>query len=341
MAVVGWDIGGVNTKVALVSGSRVLSVHSRAYEIQWAPEALTPLLTELAANVGVQAGDIHAVTMTAELSQLFPTKREGVAHVVNAAVAAFPGTEVLIYTVDGRFIEPGAAKQEPLLVAAANWAATAFSVARCYPQAVLIDIGTTTTDIIPVMDGVPTPLGRTDPARLASGELVYTGAVRTPVEGIASHVAVHGVLTGIAAEGFALSGDVHVWRGTLLPSDYSVEPPDRRPRTREFAGGRLARAICADRDMLDDAAITSLADGLAAAQARRITEAIAQVVGRHPAIRTAVITGLGAFLAEAAARDAGLEVVHLGDSIGIDAARCAPAAAVALLLEQARNTATA
>ena len=75
--VLGWDIGGVNTKVACVDGGRVVAVHSRPYELQRAPESLPSLLRELAAMIGDSAVAPHAVTMTAELSQMFRTKREG------------------------------------------------------------------------------------------------------------------------------------------------------------------------------------------------------------------------------------------------------------------------
>jgi len=54
------------------------------------------------------------------------------------------------------------------------------------------------------------------------------------------------------------------------------------------------------------------------------------VRARHPALTRAVVTGLGEFLAAAAARRVGLHVTHLSDTLG-PAARHAPAAAVALL----------
>jgi hypothetical protein len=179
--------------------------------------------------------------------------------------------------------------------------------------------------------------GRTDPERLASGELVYAGALRTPVEAIASHVTLNGDAIGVSAEGFALAGDVHVWRGDLAPDDYTVPTPDGRPATREFAGERLARVICADREMVDDAAVSAIADALAAAQALRVTDAIRRVAARHSSLHVAVVTGLGAFIATAAALAAGLQVVTLADELGADGARFAPAAAVALLLDLQRE----
>jgi probable H4MPT-linked C1 transfer pathway protein len=270
--------------------------------------------------------------MTAELSQMFRTKHDGVAFVLDALQAAFPFSEIRVFAVDGRFLAPAEARSAPLAVAAANWSATAHLVALDHPNALLIDTGTTTTDIIPISGGVVVSRGRTDPERLASGELVYTGALRTPAEAIASDIPLRGETVGVSAEGFALAGDVHLWRGDLDPADYTVATPDGRPATKEFAGERLARVVCADREMLDTSAISEIAEALARAQVSRIATAIRRVIARHPSLDTAVVTGLGAFLGEAAVRAAGLNVVPLASELGNEAARFAPAAAVALLL---------
>ena len=121
-----------------------------------------------------------------------------------------------------------------------------------------------------------------------------------------------------------------------MPEDYTVPTPDGRPATREYAGERLARVICADRELVDEAALTRIAEAVAMEQTASIASAIRRVVSRHPTIRTAIVTGLGSFLAADAARDAGLDVVALADDIGEDAARYAPAAAVAMLVRSVR-----
>src|SRR5579871_3408462 len=179
--VAGWDIGGVNTKVALVEHRRLVRACASPFELQRAPDTLIAVLRDLATEVGAggdSPGVVHAVTMTAELSQLFRTKREGVAFVIDAVAAAFPSSAVRVFTVDGRFVDPVEARSSPLLVAAANWAATAALVSRGHQNAVLVDIGTTTADVIPIVGGAVVARGHTDPERLASGELVYTGALR-------------------------------------------------------------------------------------------------------------------------------------------------------------------
>jgi probable H4MPT-linked C1 transfer pathway protein len=335
-ATLGWDIGGVNTKVARVAVGVVLTVRSLPFELQRDPGALVEVLRQLAADTGADDTDVHAVTMTAELSQMFRTKSDGVRFVLDAVAAAFPGASIHVYTVLGRFISVADAARAPLLVSAANWAAAARVVAHSMPDGLFIDIGTTSTDIIPIAGGVVAARGWTDPDRLASGELVYTGAVRTPVEALARSVPFGAGEIGLSAEGFALSGDVHLWRGDLTSGDYSAPTPDGRPATRQFAGERLARAICADRDMVDESGVTAIADALAAAQVTSIADAITTVRRRHPLLRTAMVTGLGAFIAARAARQAGLDLV--APALGDAAARCAPAAAVALLFDAAPRT---
>jgi (4-(4-[2-(gamma-L-glutamylamino)ethyl]phenoxymethyl)furan-2-yl)methanamine synthase len=335
MTVIGWDIGGVNTKAARVNGNAPLTARNDPFEIQRAPETLAARLQDIAAKLGAENSDVHAITMTAELSQIFRTKRDGVSYVLDAVERAFPAARTLIYTVDGRFLDPGAARDSPLLVAASNWTATASLVATLVRDAILIDVGTTTTDIIPIVSGLVAAVGRNDPERLLSGELLYLGAVRTPVEAIVHRVPLHDGLAGVSAESFALAGDIHLWRGDLSPEGYTAPTPDRRPPTREFAGERIARVVCADRELLDESDIDRIAAFVSDTMIARIAASIARVRERHPHLETAVIAGHGAFLARAAARRAGLHVAH-DDRFAPGAPRAAGAEAafaVARLLE--------
>src|SRR5215208_3723512 len=124
MATLGWDIGGVNIKVARVADGTLLSARSHPFELQRAPDTLVTLLRTLAAETGAASGARHAVTMTAELSQMFRTKRDGVSFVLGAAQTAFPGADIQVFTVDGQFVDVVRATDYPLAIAAANWVAT-------------------------------------------------------------------------------------------------------------------------------------------------------------------------------------------------------------------------
>src|SRR5215211_6625405 len=124
--ILGWDIGGVNTKVACLDDQGILTTRSRPFELQREPEALVRVLTELAGEVGAAAAGTFtcAVTMTAELSQMFRAKRDGVNFVLDAVSAAFPNANILVFTTGRRFRSVDDARQDPIAAAAANWAAT-------------------------------------------------------------------------------------------------------------------------------------------------------------------------------------------------------------------------
>ena len=79
MIILGWDIGGSNTKVCRVENGRVAQALTRPFEVRHAPAELTAVLRRMADEASAGATvDAHAVTMTAELSRVFLTKREGV-----------------------------------------------------------------------------------------------------------------------------------------------------------------------------------------------------------------------------------------------------------------------
>ena len=333
--IIGWDVGGVNIKAARwVDGAPPRAI-LQSFELQRAPARLPATLAAMAQELGSRGGDHHGITMTAELSQYFRTKREGVEFVLQALESVFGTDQLHVFGTDGHFSPPQQARVDPLRVAAANWMATAQLVAQTTETCLLIDIGSTTADIIPIVSGSVVAVGRTDPARLASGKLVYTGALRTPAEAVAHEVPFRGDSAGVCAEGFAIMGDVHLWLGALTPEDYTVPTPDGRPATRLHAGERLARVVCGDREMLADADVDAVAGALADAQTDRVAAAIRRVCRRHPEITVAVVTGLGDFIAREAARRAGLSPVRLADRLGGAPAQAAPAIAVATLLGQA------
>lgn len=332
--ILGWDVGGANVKAALIDGGdgTVPVVVEQPFPLWREPHRLPAVLAEIADRLGRPR--TMAVTMTAELADCFATKREGVAFVLNALQTTFPGAELWVYGVDGRFRSVEAARRRPYRVAAANWLASATLVSRSFADALFIDVGSTTTDIIPIVGGRVCARGRTDPGRLRSGELVYTGALRTPVCAIVRSVPLRGRRCRVAAEHFAIAADVYRWLRRIDEADYTCETADGRGRSRREAGARLARMVCADLETLHPADVTTLAEHVARAQSRQILSGLRQVVRRLGADgpRAAVVAGAGSFLAKDAAEAMGLDTHDLAGDVGFAAARAAPAAAVAYLL---------
>ncbi len=334
--ILGWDVGGANIKLVRIAPDRrgVATVDERAFPLWRDPAGLPSVLAAMAG--GAATTSPMALTMTAELADCFATKREGVAAVIGAVERAFPASVLWVYSVDGRFLSPNDARLQPLAVAAANWMAGATLAARENRDALFIDVGSTTTDVIPIVSGRVRAVGRTDPDRLRSGELVYTGCLRTPVSAAVRSLPLGGARCRVAAEHFAITADVYRWLGRLGEDDYSCDTPDGRGRSRADAGARLARMVCADSEMLSDREITAIANHVARAQVRQIADGIRQVtrVLGAESPRIAVVAGSGAFMARAAAESMGLAACDPVGWPGADAWRAAPAAAVAYLLAE-------
>ncbi|MGQ0634457.1 MAG: hydantoinase/oxoprolinase family protein [Planctomycetaceae bacterium] len=332
MSVLGLDIGGANLKAADETGR----AWSEPFEIWRAPGELTARLSALILRFA--PCDAVAVTMTAELADCFDTRAQGVDHIVRAVVQAAAGREVRIWSSRRMLVGPAEARAHPFEVAAANWHALATWAGRLAPHgpALLVDIGSTTTDVIPLCDGAPCPTGRTDRERLASGELVYTGVRRTPLCAVTPVVLYRGRLCRVAAELFATALDVHLVRGKLAEEPASTATANGRPATVSAARDRLARMVCSDRDELTHEEILNLADFFAAAQENAVRQALFTVTSRLAAApQTIVLSGAGEFLARDALAGCpalkAAELISLSERLSNDVAESACAYAVAML----------
>jgi (4-(4-[2-(gamma-L-glutamylamino)ethyl]phenoxymethyl)furan-2-yl)methanamine synthase len=327
--VIGLDVGGANTK-AVWLGGRERRVVSRPFEVWRDRDALATMIRKVVAGVAPEPAETVALTTTAELSDAFRTKREGVDFVLDAAEEALDGPRLLAFTTAGDLVPFDEARARATEVAAANWLASALAVAALHPEAVMVDVGSTTVDVVPIAAGRVVATGRTDLDRLLAGELVYTGALRTNLAAIAPRVPVRGRSCPVASELFAISADVHLILGQLAPAEYTCATPDGRPATVEFARERVARLVCADAEQLEVGEIDAIAAFLRAEQVRQIEAAIERVSGRLEDDPAVIPLGSGAFLAREAADRLGRAVVEL--PWGAAERDAAPAAALAELV---------
>jgi (4-(4-[2-(gamma-L-glutamylamino)ethyl]phenoxymethyl)furan-2-yl)methanamine synthase len=338
MRVIGWDIGAVNVKALLWAGpARQSQVAVQPFEI-WRERGRLREILQLALN-SVSMGtmpDAMAVTMTAELSDTFETKREGVLFVLDTLTDCFPGVDIQVFSLSGHFVPIGKARAHPLDFAASNWLASAIWIARQISDCLFIDVGSTTTDILPIVEGKVCVSGRSDLDRLSSGELVYTGALRTNLAAIVQTIPIGNKICRVASEYFSVSGDVHLILGNLDPANYTCPTPDGRPPSVDSARARLARLVCADIEMLSIVEIDGIASHVYAQQVRQIRESLEQILSRHPGLRSrpAIISGSGSFLGRAAAQSAGLIIGHPAGNPGQKELAVMPCFAVAQLLAE-------
>jgi probable H4MPT-linked C1 transfer pathway protein len=289
------DIGGANLKAAHVGGW----IRTVPFEVWKRPLGLGASLANLAAS-SPPFGRI-ALTMTAELCDCYATKSEGVLSILDGVECMAGDRLVSVWGVDSRFHPMAEIRAHPGLAAAANWLALAAVAARLGGKdpGLLIDVGSTTTDLIPLDRGVVTARGRTDRERLTSGELVYAGVRRTPICALATELPIRpGAAVGLAAELFATTLDVFLMLGDIEPDPTDLATADGRPATVENARDRLARMIGADRNefSLDDA--LALARSAEQVLVRRLVKAAEracrETIGTP---RFSVVAGSGEFLA--------------------------------------------
>jgi (4-(4-[2-(gamma-L-glutamylamino)ethyl]phenoxymethyl)furan-2-yl)methanamine synthase len=340
--VLGFDIGGANTKATYIETEegtvKKLRTSMEYFPIWKDKEQLPNVLDKLKKTVTDSATlDGVGVTITAELSDAYMTKKEGINHVLDCVTEVFGDAPTFVLDVEANLLTVKDARKEPLKVASANWAATGWMISQLTKKGIAVDVGSTTTSIIPVINGKIAATGRTDLEKLQKGELVYSGSLRTNVAAIVDSIPVKGRMTRVSSELFAQSGDVHMILGNIGEEDYTAETCDGRGKTRREAMARLARVVCADIDMLTEEEIGAIAKFVYDRQVEQIAGGLKQVYERikqsHQEI-SVVVTGLGRnFLAKKAAEKAGFkQIIDMKELVGAKAAIVSPSVGVALMV---------
>lgn len=297
MKVLTFDIGGANTK-RLVFDFDTGEVKS---EIHYFPfwqkkeefEAFLAGLNEESDRVGI--------TMTAELSDVFTTKEEGVQYIVDITGRVF---ENPAYLTLERTLKKADEVKNPADLAAANHLASTYYLEREFTEGLLIDCGSTTTDIIPFGKGKKYP--KTDLERLKSGQLLYMGILRTPVSAIVDAVPFDDEVVPISSEYFAITADVYNVLGAIDEADYSCDTPDGGEKGRADSMQRISRLLCADLEEIGKEAVIDLCNYV---RDRQLEKIASRLEGHRD--KRAYICGAGKILASEACDRTGIESIDL------------------------------
>jgi probable H4MPT-linked C1 transfer pathway protein len=335
--VIGWDVGGVHLKAARAEDGRITRVVQLASPLRGGLERLIAAFGEAKSQIG--RADHHVVTMTGELADTFASRPEGVERLAALAARELNDAPVLLYAGPAGLVHPRDARRHAAEIASANWHVCAGLVAHTCASALFIDMGSTTTDVVPIVGGTVVARGYTDAQRLAAGELVYTGLVRGFVMATADRAPVAGAWTTLINENFATMADVHRILGSLPDGADLMATTDGRDKTVAASRARLARMVGADDADLDDVAMLALARWLAEAQLRAIVDGamLAASATALPADAPVVAAGIGSGVVAEVSRRLQRPCVAFDDLIDVapeaaaSAAHCAPAAALALL----------
>jgi probable H4MPT-linked C1 transfer pathway protein len=337
-SVIGWDFGGAHLKAARIGDSGTAEAVLQLACPLW--QGL-PQLHAALEEAGRVLGDapIHAVTMTGEMVDLFADRRQGVRRLIATLRERLPTSTLRVYAGPSGFLDADRAADSERQIASANWFASAMLAAAQAGTALLIDVGSTTVDLVPVVGGRVLARGRDDADRLATGELLYTGVVRTPVMALAAAAPFAGEWVPLMAEHFATTSDIYRLTGDL-PEGADLHPTaDGGEKTESASARRLARMVGRDLNSAPHSAWKRLASWLARAQSRRIEDACDRIFSRGELPEGAPIVGagVGRFLLPSLAARSGRPYREFSDLLPVPAtlagrvSDCAPAVAVAWL----------
>ena len=335
----GLDVGGAHLKIALVENHTLAAVEQYACPLWQGIGKLDAAL--IAARPLLDRADCIGITMTGELSDLFDSRNDGVTELVEWLTWEL-GEGLSFWQGARGFGGSDCAIEHPADVGSTNFLATAAIVANRLGDALLLDFGSTTADIIPIRNGRPVPDGLTVGVRQANGELVYTGYTRTAVMGVSDRTLFRGQWVGLAREYLATMADVRRILGELDPEADLHATADGRGKSLPESIQRLARMLGRDASDGTDADWRLTARVIAEQQLRSIHDGLLSVLTRHPELwgGKLVCAGIGSDVGCTLARRIGLTPVSFGDLVGttgrlaLNATHSAPATAVALLLDQ-------
>ncbi|GAB4317849.1 MAG: hydantoinase/oxoprolinase family protein [Methanobacteriaceae archaeon] len=334
MKIAGFDIGGANTDLAIIDFGGTGKINSIKVDFKYLPmwiknnelgDALKTLLKSHINEV-----DAVGITMTAELADAYETKKNGVLDIAGKVMDVFK-VPVGFVSING-VIDYHHLLDYPENVAAANWIATSKIASKISDECILIDVGSTTTDIIPIKDGIECAKGRSDLERLATGELVYTGTLRTNLATIVHKVPLDDQWYRVSSELFSITADIHRILDNIKMEDYSCDTPDGAGINKEDCMRRLSRLICGDLDVLTSLDIKHISRYIYQEQVKQIAEALGEVSKREN-ISTVVGTGLGMeILAKKSAEYLNMDYVGMDSILTKEECVVAPAVGTALLM---------
>lgn len=353
---IGLDIGGANLKCAHSDGWTNHCFFPMWKQYRSLGASITQLLKDGPAFSGV------AVTMTGELADCFSTRAEGVASILEQLTSVLPSAAMRVYSVEGQWLSAADAVKNPWSVAASNWHGLARFGSRLLgiESSLLIDVGSTTTDIIPICDRRICTDATTDSQRLRCGSLVYTGVERSSVAGIVRCVPFRNQACPVMNELFATARDVYLWMGLLAEDPNDDNTADGKPATRQCAKYRLARIVGEDGSTITDLDLNQIVHAVFQTQVSAVAQGIQQVLKtaswrqdqsrrskalmqmERPGmeqIHTILLSGQGDFLIQAALDFLNWKgrCIRMNDMLGTEISRCAPAFAIATLASEEQD----
>ncbi len=235
----GLDIGGAYLKIVGLDRNKKIAYVSQHKTPIW--EGIIKLNSALNYLNNFNKKTLCAITMTAELCDNFKTRREGVSKIVKCLKKI--NLHKFFFTNKKKMFTQS---PRPLSAASMNWYATAKFVSTRLSEALIIDFGSTTTDLILIKNNIIKNKYFDDFTRLVNHELVYTGFTRTPLSGISNEIKIKNRTYQIIPEFFSNTSDLYRVKN-FIKQDMDLYPTcDGRSNSKKNSLRRVARNLGMD-----------------------------------------------------------------------------------------------
>lgn len=295
--VIGWDIGGAHVKaVMLDSQGSIVRVSQQACALWKGLHLLEAALQGILRSWQLQPAQCqHAITMTGELVDLFEHRAQGVHAIAKTVKKHLPHAMFYMASQDRTAMFTGKVNGHEPYIASMNWHASVQCLAEVNVSGVLlvVDIGSTTSDITVCHARQVIAAGWTDAERMANHGLLYTGVVRTPLMALGPYIDWDRQPRHIAAEYFATTADVYRVLGELHPYHDLADTADGQDKSLTASMRRLARMVGHDLEDADAATWYTLSQAFRQKQLLCLLHAIQSTMTQLDT-QPVAMTGLGA-----------------------------------------------
>ena len=295
--VFGVDIGGANMKITQLDG---LKVRSTLLPFVGKGDLIEKLI------YAVTDPDLVVLTQTmCARRKLFSSSKEGTHYIIDMTHRLF-GDRVKYLGLSYNLYGADEAKKKYLEVAGRNWVATCYLVSYLGigEDCLVIDCGTNSTDVVPVLHNNPVTIDDEDKGytRLKTGEFLWSGVYFTHVPSLSGTVVLDDEEYAVNPSTSAMTFDIFIVLHMIPPEDVLSQFTGlaKNPDLISFQSSveRMLDVISADRELLTPKDAEKIATFLAEQQKKNTEKAVKKVLSAVKLkygidLDTAAIAGAG------------------------------------------------
>ena len=307
---IGWDIGGANTKICVFdSNFNIIRVECININIWSNFIELNNLFNKISKDYSLDIISNY-ITITAESCDNFSDRKNGILSILKNCNSFILGHK-LFYTNQDRYIDFDSAKNNPEILYSTNWILTSKFVNKSDNIHLIIDIGSTTTDLI--YKNIDVEENINDHLRLINNTLLYAGVIRTPISMLLNKVSYFSKSIPLVNEVFSTTGDVFNLTNDINFEKLDYLGADNLEYSKENSFKRLARSIGLDYQKEMQSEIIKISHMIKKELANIIFKKIKLLYGDELKNITMSSIGEGSFLAKHLAHEHKLNYFSIDD----------------------------